>query len=860
MTGAEVSAPFTVMNDRVARSDPDAPEATDPILDLDPTASPWSIIGRPLNGANEREADLVFRATLDSLHQAVYLYRPIWSGVGADRTICDLEILFCNRAALDQPLAEGVVAGTYATDVFQQVQLALDDAQLAWTTGRSIPYTIQRDGIRDGVEQTARYEMHTQRVANYILQTSADEARSRREKTAAEQRFTTTIESLSEGIGIWDPVRDSNNRTVDFVLCYRNPALAQFAPIGARASDFVSDVDLLVLGRTAGETNGQPATVNVTTKGAGRAITWRVSVVQVDGQVVSVLTDISAVQDVLARLAASEKLLSNVLDSLSESVRVFDADGALEYANVASNGMLGPHESSADGVSHPYTLADAGGVALDSDQYPLARGLRGEHVGAEVVMLLSDGRAPRVCNMTVTPLFETGSPRPNRIVVSASDITMISTHATELEWLATHRQQTGLMNLVGFLSTVEARAANGRGSYAVIWVNLAQLSTIRATFGFAVGDAVLVAAAAQVSAVAQRCGGLAAQTGDYALAIVLPDIASGNAVQLIANELNLVMSHPFDTGTISLLVGPTVGYAIGPLQGPNGDTVIRRAKTAAWHADKSGVHALRWQPELDADQVDRISLLGEFQRALCDGELFLEFQPKFDAAGRHFAGAEALVRWMHPTRGRLNPDSFIEAVEASTMCRPFTLWVIRAALTQWKQIADLYPGSKVAVNVPVDLISDLEFLEQLAEELVDIGLGTSTLQIEITERGLAGSIDALQAGLDQIAALGISIALDDFGTGQSSLAYVRTLTLDEVKIDRAFITNLHNDVANQAIVTACVAIAANAGMSVCAEGVETIEELDAATDLGCDVIQGFLLGKPMSLAALLIRLAGPVAA
>jgi len=209
---------------------------------------------------------------------------------------------------------------------------------------------------------------------------------------------------------------------------------------------------------------------------------------------------------------------------------------------------------------------------------------------------------------------------------------------------------------------------------------------------------------------------------------------------------------------------------------------------------------------------------------------------------------------MHPTKGRIGPQAFVEGVEASAMCRPFTLWAIRSALGQWAPVAERFPGAKVAVNVPVPLISDIAFMEQLADELVSIGVDPSWLQIEVTERGLDGSIPDLQAGLEQIAMLGISIALDDFGTGQSSLAFLRKLTLNEVKIDRAFITNLQVDAGNQAIVAACVSIAATSGMRVCAEGVETEEELAAIAELGCDYVQGFLLGRPMAIPTLLSKL------
>ena len=317
-----------------------------------------------------------------------------------------------------------------------------------------------------------------------------------------------------------------------------------------------------------------------------------------------------------------------------------------------------------------------------------------------------------------------------------------------------------------------------------------------------------------VSAVAEQHGAIAAQPEDSALALLIPNVASGSQVHRIAEDLARDLSVPFTSDSMSLLLGPVIGIAIGPLHGTDAATLIRRAQTAAWHAGKTGVDVLRWRADLGAAQHARVSLLGEFDRALGEEQIFLEFQPKFDVGTRELVGAEALVRWMHPTKGRLAPQAFIEGVEASALCRPFTLWAIRDALTRWAPVAERHPQTKVAVNVPVPLLSDLDFLEQLADELVRIGADPSWLQIEITERGLTGNVADLQAGLEQISMLGISVALDDFGTGQSSLAFLRTLPLNEVKIDRAFITNLQVDVANQAIVRACVAIAGTTSMRV----------------------------------------------
>ena len=256
---------------------------------------------------------------------------------------------------------------------------------------------------------------------------------------------------------------------------------------------------------------------------------------------------------------------------------------------------------------------------------------------------------------------------------------------------------------------------------------------------------------------------------------------------------------------------------------------------------------MRWHPHLDNDQVTRTALLGDFDRALAGCELYLDFQPKFDGPGmRRLSGAEALVRWQHPERGRIAPNDFIPAVEASGFCRPFTIWVLRTALTTWRRVTAVAPGATVAVNVPVSLISDPAFVAAFVSEILATGTDPSTVQVEITERGINGNIDQLNVGLERLADLGVSAALDDFGTGQSSLAFLRRLHIREVKIDRTFVENLDSDAPNRAVVAACVAIAEACAHTVCAEGVETAAEMATAIELGCHSVQGFYTGRPMT--------------
>lgn len=342
------------------------------------------------------------------------------------------------------------------------------------------------------------------------------------------------------------------------------------------------------------------------------------------------------------------------------------------------------------------------------------------------------------------------------------------------------------------------------------------------------------------------------QPEDSALVALVPMDASSQSWPTAIDCAISALARPSSAGGVCVMAGPAAGVALAPEHGRQAETLLRHAKTAAWTAQRTGVPIMSRHPHLDHDQMKRTSLLAEFDRALAENELYLDFQPKFDGPDMgHLAGAEALVRWQHPERGRIAPNDFIPAVEASGFCRPFTLWVLRSALESWRRVTEVAPGVTVAINVPVALISDPAFVAAFISEILATGTDPTTVQVEITERGLGGSIDQLNTGLERLADVGVSVALDDFGTGQSSLAFLRRLRIQEVKIDRTFVEHLDSDAPNRAVVAACVAIAAACSQSVCAEGVETAAEMETAIELGCHSVQGFHTGRPMTVEQLI---------
>jgi len=261
-------------------------------------------------------------------------------------------------------------------------------------------------------------------------------------------------------------------------------------------------------------------------------------------------------------------------------------------------------------------------------------------------------------------------------------------------------------------------------------------------------------------------------------------------------------------------------------------------------AGHSGV--VRYDAEQDQYDSERLAVVGELRRALVDGELVLHYQPKLDLADGTVADVEALIRWEHPSAGLLYPDRFLPLAEQTGLIDPLTDWVIASALRQlvaWDDagVAEL----SMAVNVSARNLSHALFAERVLGALATSGVAARRLVLEITETALFTDVERARTVLRRLSDAGITISLDDFGQGQTSLGYLSRLPLHELKIDRAFVTDLVRDDAHAAIVRSVVELAHNLGFVVVAEGVEDDETLGVLRAMGCDAAQGYGLSRPM---------------
>ncbi|RZU44628.1 diguanylate cyclase (GGDEF)-like protein [Streptomyces sp. BK022] len=378
---------------------------------------------------------------------------------------------------------------------------------------------------------------------------------------------------------------------------------------------------------------------------------------------------------------------------------------------------------------------------------------------------------------------------------------------------------------------------------ALMLIDLDRFRSVNDTLGHLAGDRLLLQIADRLRN-ALPDGAEAARLGGDEFAVLLPLADSTTSATRIARGLVTALGSPLDLDGLTLVLEASAGVAVFPDHAQDAEGMLRRADVAMYQAkrDRSGVEA--YESKRDSNTPDRLALLGDLRRALDAHEVQLHYQPKVRFDGQ-VAGLEALVRWVHPERGKVPPDEFIAIAESSGLMPHLTEYVLETALAQvarWREQGLRVP---VAVNVSPRDVHTPGFAGSVAARLARHGVPAGALQLEITEHVL---LEDPQRAADTLAALaghGVKMSLDDFGTGYSSLVHLRRLPVSELKIDRSFVARLAVDAEDAAIVRCTVDLAHSLGLVVVAEGVEDDETWEHLRDLRCDAVQGWLVAAAM---------------
>ena len=379
---------------------------------------------------------------------------------------------------------------------------------------------------------------------------------------------------------------------------------------------------------------------------------------------------------------------------------------------------------------------------------------------------------------------------------------------------------------------------------AVLLVDLDRFKDVNDVLGHASGD-VLLSRVGPLMAGAVRGDDILCRLGGDEFAAVLSGADEATAVAVAKRLLELI-SVSMDIDGVMLNVEASVGIATATsLEVMDIDDLLRHADIAMYTAKRSRCGFTVYEADQDTSTRERLNLLGELRQALLRDEIVLHYQPKIALPGGDLLGVEALARWQHPTRGLLGPGEFIPVAENTGLIVPFTLHVLRLALRQVALWQDGAQPFKVAVNLSPRCLADPDLPAQIMALLEMYGVSPKLLELEITENTLAHDPDRALATLTALHNAGIAISIDDFGTGYSSMSYLKRLPVSELKVDRSFVSGMLNNPDDGILVRSVVDLGHNLGLTVVAEGVEDQETMDALEAVGCDVVQGFHLGRPM---------------
>jgi diguanylate cyclase len=418
------------------------------------------------------------------------------------------------------------------------------------------------------------------------------------------------------------------------------------------------------------------------------------------------------------------------------------------------------------------------------------------------------------------------------------------------KFLAEHDALTDLPNRTLFHRRAQRaikRASRRNESVTLAIIDLDRFKEINDALGHQNGDRLLVELAKRFEANMRPKDTIARLGGDE-FGVILTGDAHPEAVLA---QLRDLIELEVQVSGLPVSIESSIGFAVAPQDGLDVDELMQRADVAMYVAKSEHAGVARYDRALDNYDAANLGLIAELRRAISEDELVLHYQPKARVSDGRIDALEALVRWQHPTLGLLQPDRFIPLAEPTDLIERLTEWVLGRALTDIRDLGPNMEHVAVAVNVSARSLSRPDFAERVIDTLDVLGVEHHRLIVEITETALLVDPPRAAALLAELAAAGVSVSIDDFGVGQTSLGYLSSLPLEELKIDRSFVADITTNGAHMAIVRSIVDLGHNLGFRVVAEGVETDEVLGALGETQCDLAQGFLIARPMTLAKLI---------
>jgi len=541
-------------------------------------------------------------------------------------------------------------------------------------------------------------------------------------------------------------------------------------------------------------------------------------------------------------LRNSREALAQVIDTLPAMISAADRDGRCVFVNAYQAAISGSTPAALVGEDIVAVFgSERGRRSRQLDELVFASGEAlpsfeevVERSGVRQVFLTSKAPLRDPSNQVVS------------VLTTALDISDRKLAEEHLHHLANHDALTDLPNRVHLLNRIRQVMARGPGTtFALHFLDLDRFKSINDALGHHFGDQILQEVARRLSTAA-RPGDIVARLGGDEFAVLQTDLTGGGDAAAVATRLLEEIARPYLRNDSTVALTASIGITLHPQDGDDPDQLFRNADLAMYRAKADGPSEYRFfASELNAALQDAVVLETDLRAAVESEQFVLHYQPQIDLHTGKIVGAEALMRWQHPTRGLLLPGQFLQLAEESGLIIAMNTWALREACVQ----AVAWGQEGLSLRVGVNLTS-LQFRKQdicqlIRQTLDDTGLPASGLELELTEGVLMQNAESAATKILELRGLGVRFAIDDFGTGYSSLSYLKSFPVHRLKIDRSFIRNLETSPGDAAIVRAITNLGHDLGLDVTAEGVETKEQLKTIRLEGCDEVQGFYFARPM---------------
>ena len=525
-------------------------------------------------------------------------------------------------------------------------------------------------------------------------------------------------------------------------------------------------------------------------------------------------------------------------------------DHSIVYVNPAFERITGYTASEVIGLEGRFLVRDD---LAQPDLEEIRTALREKREGCALLRNYRKDGTQFWNELHISPVKDASGAITTHFVSVINDVSERVNYQRELEYQATHDSLTGLANRNLLNDRITQAISWGRRQNLLVGLMLLDLDhfkLINDASGHGAGDEMLKQVAQRLTQCVRDTDTVARLGGDE-FVIVLTDLESYDHVDVIAEKILESLNRPITINGNDIFVTASIGISVYPRDGDHGEILLRYADIAMYRVKEHGRNSVRqFMPEMGLTAISRLNMKSAIRRGLEQHEFVLYYQPKIDLRTQQVIGAEALVRWRHPQVGLIMPMEFIPLAEETGLILPLGEWVIAEACRQqviWKQQRGL--DLHIAINMSSRQFRQEDLADRVAQIIQETGADPTRLTLELTESMVMQDVTATLIALKALKNLGLSISLDDFGTGYSSLSYLRRFPIDELKIDKSFINDIHVNPDDAAIASAIIAMGLSLGLSVVAEGVETIEQIDALNQMHCHQVQGYYFSKPLDVSA-----------